>query len=348
MENEYTFTSIEKVEFMCVRDIPTGTAEYKVTSVITNEGVNVVSESEFFSDVDIVPWREDNKIIVPYVYKRSNDSVTITARHKPTQITKDFTITFDKWELVFEDDFDGTELNKNNWEYCPNCLRAKGYVNYWDDSMTFLDGNSHLVSRAKAGKKILTDKKTGKTKEVDAYLSGAIWSKNLVEHGYGYYEICTKLHHKTGMWGAFWLVTGDMDTGEDCPDDNSAVGGAEIDIFESLYNHGGVNSTVHWDGWAGKTKSMGYHDYVTPIEVYDGQFHTFAFRWSPDEYVFLIDGQVTLRTTVGGICNVPGYINITTECGTWGGDWELKDGEHSDMLIDYVRVYQTPSDKNCK
>lgn len=339
MQKTYNFTAIEKIEFRCVRDIPTGLAEYQVTSVIMTDGTDVCDETEFFSKIDIIPWRSDNKIIIPYVYKRDHDSVTITARHKPTQISAEFTITFDKWELAFEDHFDGTKLDSNVWEYQPNLLRDKGYANYWKDDMSFVDGNSHLVSRAYATGKVTEDGKP-------ICYSGAIWSKNLAEFKYGYYEVSAKLHHKTGIWGAFWLVTGDMGDDENCPDDNSAIGGAEIDIFESLYNFNGVNSTVHRDGWAGKTKSLGYYDYITPIDVYDNEFHKFALRWSPDEFVFLIDGQVTRRTNVFGVSNVPGYINLTTECGTWAGDWELKEGEYSDMLIDYVRVYQTPSDKD--
>ena len=346
MQNNYDFKSIEKVNFICVRDIPTGLTEYKVTEVITDTGINVVDESEFFSNEKLVPWRQDNKIVIPYIYKRDFDSITMIVRHIPTQITAEFDITFDKWNLLFEDHFDGTELNTEVWKHCPPLLRAKGFVNYWDDKMTFVDGNSHLVSRAMPGKKVITDPKTGEVKEVDAYISGAIWSKDLYKSKYGYYEICAKVHHKTGIWGAFWLVAGDMDKFELCPDDNSAVGGAEIDIFESLYNMHTINSTVHWDGWTGKTKTRGYFDPNIDIDVYDGQFHKFAFRWSPDEYIFLIDGYVTYRFSTGGICKEPGYMNITTECGTWAGDWELKDGEYSDMLVDYVRIYTTPSDEN--
>lgn len=345
MANIYNFAGIEKVDFRCVRDIPTGLSEYQVTSVIMSDGSDLCDECEFFSNIETIPWRTDNKIIIPYVYKRDHDYATIIARHKPTQISAEFTIHFDKWELVFEDHFDGTELNPKYWEHCPPLLRSKGYVNYWDDKMTFLDGNSHLVSRAMPGKKTIVNKETGKTEEVDAYISGAIWSKDLFEQKYGYYEICAKLHHKTGIWGAFWLVTGDMGDGPDCPDDNSAIGGAEIDIFESLYNFNGISSTIHRDGWTGKTKSLGHYDYITSIDVYDNEFHKFAFRWTPDECVFLIDGQVTRRTNVFGVCNVPGYMNITTECGTWAGEWELNEGEYSDMLVDYVRLYTSSSDK---
>ena len=79
------------------------------------------------------------------------------------------------------------------------------------------------------------------------------------------------------------------------------------------------------------------------INTYDNQYHDFAISWTPNEYVFLIDGIVTRRInakTAGGICNQPGYMIISTECGPWAGKWVLGEGEYSDMLVDYVRVYQ--------
>ena len=125
MDKQYNFKSIEKVNFICVRDIPTGLTEYKVTEVITDTGINVVDESEFFSNEKLVPWRQDNKIVIPYIYKRDFDSITMIVRHIPTQITAEFDITFDKWNLLFEDHFDGTELNTDVW----------GEI--WDTSLTF-------------------------------------------------------------------------------------------------------------------------------------------------------------------------------------------------------------------
>lgn len=336
MEEKYGFSTLKSVEYSCVKDIPTGDAEYKIESVMTDKGSSISYMAEIVSNVSGVTVDGFN-ITVPYEYRKNNKSVTLTARHKPTGVSIDFTITFDTWELIFEDEFNGTEINTEYWDYCPHYYRDKGYANTWKDEYTFVDGNGHLVSRA-----YNTGEKNDEGKPI--CYSGALWSKDLFESSYGYYEVSAKLHHNTGMWGAFWLVTGDMDDPKNCPDDNSGVNGAELDIFESLYNFGGVSHAVHWDGWSGYTKSMPHQGYITDIDTYDNKFHTFALRWSPTEYVFMVDGNVTLRTDAGGICTQPGYINLTTECGTWAGDFTLKKGEYSDMLIDYVRVYTTDSD----
>ena len=336
MYEKFGFNTIKSVDYSCVKDIPMGDAEYKVEGVITDKGSNISYMAEILCDTSGITV-DDFNITVPYEFRKNNKSVTLTARHRPTGVSIDFTITFDSWKLIFEDEFNGTKINTKYWDFSPNYYRDKGYANTWKDEYTFVDGNGHLVSRAYA---------TGETNDEGKPIcySGALWSKDLFESSYGYYEVSAKLHHNTGMWGAFWLVTGDMDEPDNCPNDNSGVNGAELDIFESLYNYGGVSHAVHWDGWSGYTKSMPHQGYVTDINTYDNKFHTFALRWSPTEYVFLVDGNVTLRTDAGGICNQPGYINITTECGTWADDFTLKKGEYSDMLIDYVRVYTTDSD----
>lgn len=336
MEEKYGFNYFKTAEVSCLKDIPYSDAEYEITEVLTDKGTDVCYMTELVCDTAGIKI-DGKKVTVPYDYRQKHDSLTLSARHRASGVSCDFTIKFDKWELIFEDNFNGTEIDFTKWDYCPNYYRDKGYANTWKDEYSFVDGSGHLVSRTYA---------TGETNDEGKPIcySGALWSKDLFESSYGCYVVSAKLHHNTGMWGAFWLVTGDMDDPKNCPDDNSGVNGAEIDIFESLYNYGGVSHAVHWDGWSGYTKSMPHKGYITDIDTYDNEFHTFALRWSPTEYVFMVDGKVTLRTDAGGICNQPGYINLTTECGTWAGDFTLKKGEHSDMLIDYVRVYQSSSD----
>ena len=51
------------------------------------------------------------------------------------------------WELVFEDDFDGDELDETKWRRCPEWDRSD-MGGRWDDGMIFLDGRGHLVDRA--------------------------------------------------------------------------------------------------------------------------------------------------------------------------------------------------------
>ncbi len=338
---DFTFKSIKDVGYFCAKNLPQGNAVYIVTDVITDDNKEISIGCQIYSYDNSI--KIDGKTItIPYEYKRKNKSVTLYAKHSITGIKSDFTITFGKeWELIFEDQFEGTELDTNVWEHRPEWLRDKGYVNYFSHEMTFLDGEGHLVSRAAPGKKKLWDYSNNCYKEVDAYLSGAVSTKDLFTSTYGYYEASVKLHHQTGMWGAFWLVCGDMDSSNPS-NDGSSENGCEIDVFESLYNHGGVSQNLHWDGFTGHTGSAPGAPYVTQINTYDGEYHKFAISWTPNEYVFLVDGIVTRRInakTAGGICNQPGYMLITTECGTWAGSWVLEEGEYSDMLVDYVRVY---------
>lgn len=44
------------------------------------------------------------------------------------------------------------------------------------------------------------------------------------------------------------------------------------------------------------------------------------------------------------ICNQPAYMLISSHFGeTWAGDVTLKAGEYSDTVVDYVKIYQSPS-----
>ncbi len=342
---KYGFSYLDKVELTCVEDFPNGDAVYEIEAILTDMETDVSLVSQISCDVSGVVI-DGSTVTVPYDIKKDNSSVTLTAKHGTSGMTIDFDITFEKWELVFEDDFEGDSLDMTKWDYCPTHYRDKGYVNYWNDDMTFVE-DGYLVSRAyNSGELDESDRfnnladPSNRTK----YLSGAVWTKDLFENDYGYYEVYAKPHQITGIWGAFWVVAGDMDS-DNPADDDVGTNGAEIDIFESLVNFSGVSQTVHWDGWTGVGNSMLFQNYKTEPNIFDGEFHTFALRWSPTEYVFLIDGVVTMRTDAGGVCEEPGYINITSECGTWAGDWVLDVGEYSDMLVDYVRVYTADSDK---
>ncbi len=321
---------IKDVTFSCVIDIPTANAVYEINSVLNADNDNIVGNTKIICDNAAIIIN-GKTVTVPYDYRKDNDSITLTA--VCGDLKYDFTIFFSKWQLVFEDDFDGDSLDMTKWEHCPRCLRDKGFANYWHEEFSFVKDGC-LVSRAYD-----TGGLDGRGKVVN--LSGAVQTRGLFEHSYGYYEMYARPHLVTGMWGAFWLVTGDMEDPD--ADDGTAEGGAEIDIAEILVPWG-VSQIVHWDGWGSNTKSEDFHDYAAHIEIFDGKFHKFALRWSPDEYIFLIDDVVTHRTKAGGICKVPGYMLVTTECGTWGGDWVLKEGETSDMLVDYVKVWSTDDD----
>jgi beta-glucanase (GH16 family) len=142
-----------------------------------------------------------------------------------------------------------------------------------------------------------------------------------------------KWHATTGFWGAFWMMCGHVGKV-----DGSAVSGAEIDIVESGERaRNGVNHAIHWDGYGDAHKSV--TKVIPDCGLYDGEWHTYALRWTKDEYIFYIDGKETWRTSEPGICNQPGYLKLTTEFGSWAKP--IVPEELPDCVrVDWVRVYE--------
>jgi len=83
------------------------------------------------------------------------------------------------------------------------------------------------------------------------------------------------------------------------------------------------------------------------VNIYDGNFHTFALDWSPREYIFYVDGIEFWRVDGGakfnnsGINKNPNYIKLTVESAEWAGIIPA-DFTEAEMLVDYVRVYNQP------
>ena len=96
-----------------------------------------------------------------------------------------------------------------------------------------------------------------------------------------------------------------------------------------------------------KHKSIGSDEKYksAPVNIYDGEFHTFALYWTPSEYIFYVDDHEFWRVDGGrkfqncGINKNPNYIKLTVESAPWAGAIPA-DFTEAEMTVDYVRVYQ--------
>lgn len=217
------------------------------------------------------------------------------------------------WKLVWGDEFDGTTLDETKWDVPPDAVRRDGW---WMRQAIQLDGQGHLVMR---------------TIEADGKLvDGCVRTLGRFERAYGLYVARIRLQRQPGHWPAFWLMGRTVgrvgDEGRD---------GTEIDIMEKPWLDDRVNHALHWDGYGREHKS---DKKVATVPGLMHGFHTYALWWSPEEYVFHVDGQVTWRTQAGGVCQAPLYIKLSDEIGKWGGD--IRRAKLPDeFLVDYVRVY---------
>ncbi len=218
-----------------------------------------------------------------------------------------------QWKLVWQDEFEGTQVDATKWNRLGDWKRRDGY---WVKEDALLDGKGHLVLRTK--------------KEGNRFTCGAVNTQGKFEHAFGYFVARGRLPKQPGHWPAFWLmcpgVTKVGDEGRD---------GTEIDVVEVPWRDGQLTSNLHWDGYGKEHKSDGTK-YTVP-EVTEG-WHTFGLLWRPTGYVFYVDGQEKWRSTAGGVSRVPEFLKLTEEIGTWGGEIQ-KAVLPDEFAVDYVRVY---------
>ena len=232
--------------------------------------------------------------------------------------------------LTWSDDFDGTALDTTKWDLCPEWERGDIGAR-WDGDMVELDGKGNLVLKVGI--------------ENGQIVSGGVrtlanrWYRVLFSQTKGYFEIRAKLQSVPGFWSAFWLLSQNQDKVG-----NGAKDGIEIDVFESFnYTEGQINHALHWDGYGDDHKGISKE--VTNRSLYDGNFHTFGMLWADDGYYFYVDGKMTYKLTSSsskypGCCEVPCYLKITTEVGTWAGSINKKQLPTDGLVVDYVKVYQ--------
>lgn len=217
------------------------------------------------------------------------------------------------WQLIWSDEFDGSAVDQAKWDVLGDFQRRDGF---WVKDDVYVDGRGNLILRTK--------------KDGDRYTCGAARTRGKFEHAYGYWVCRCKLPKEQGHWPAFWLHADTVgrigDAGRD---------GTEIDIMEKPWREDRITQNLHWDGY-GKE-----HQHVGTTFDFPGLsegFHTFGLHWTPEEYVFYVDGKETWRTHGGGVSQTPGYIKLTEEIGSWGGD--IAQANLPDyFIVDYVRVY---------
>jgi len=224
------------------------------------------------------------------------------------------------WKLVWNDEFDGPTLDASKWTPRPDGKRKGGW---WSPRAISLDGQGHLVIKT--------------FQEGDKFLDGCITTQGKFERAFGYYVARIRLQQQPGHWSAFWItgsgVTKVGDAGRD---------GTEIDIMEKPWLDDRVQHTFHWDGYAKDHQTDGK---VVRVPGVISGFHTFAVWWTPQQYIFYVDGHETWRTAGGGPAQVPEYMLLSDEIGTWAGD--IARAKLPDAFeVDYVRVYDLV-DRKC-
>ncbi len=218
------------------------------------------------------------------------------------------------YELAWEDQFEGQSLDPRKWEVRGVGPRALGFVS--PEAVQVEGGYLKLSALKKDGRILL----------------GAVGTQNRFLTRYGYFECRAQLQKSPGVWAAFWIQSSEISKGED-----PAIYGAEIDIMEFFKKLGPdiVSHNVHWAYGPHQKTTHGMQSYRPGVS--DG-FHTFALEWTPEKYVFYVDGYPYYEVTEG-LSKIEEYLILSMEIPSDPKD--IKNTVFPDVfLVDYVKVYK--------
>lgn len=237
------------------------------------------------------------------------------------------------WNLVWSDEFNGTSLNRANWT--PEIGTGSG--GWGNNELQYYTDRAQNV-QVTGGNLVITAQK--ESYGGMNYTSARIKTQDLKSFTYGKVEARIKLPTGQGLWPAFWMLGSNI----------SSVGwpkSGEIDIMERVNNNPYVNGTVHWDagGHAEFGRVSGNLDF--------SQFHVYSIEWDSKYIRWFVDGQQFNEFYIdNGTGNTeefqrPFFILLNLAVGgNWPGSPNNSTPFPSQMLVDYVRVYQDTGASN--
>lgn len=237
------------------------------------------------------------------------------------------------WNLVWSDEFNGSSLNSANWM----AEIGTGSGGWGNNELQYYTSRPQNL-QVTGGNLVITAQK--ESYGGMNYTSARIKTQGLQNFKYGKVEARIKLPSGQGLWPAFWMLGSNI----------TSVGwpaSGEIDIMERVNNNPYVNGTVHWDanGYASYGNISGNLDF--------SQFHTYSIEWDANYIRWFVDGnkynEIYIQNGTGNTeeFQKPFFILLNMAVGgNWPGSPNGSTPFPSQMLVDYVRVYQVANSSN--
>lgn len=289
----------------------------------------------------------------------------------PTTPTDDFHPS--GYQLVFGDDFDGTELDRDTWctRYIygggatpttdPECGRnGDGTLDFLnDEQQRYVDTNRDGERTHVVGGGVLQLRAT-RTRDDDSwasYESAMIRSKEVFRPSAStsyYLTARVRMPDVIGTWPAFWLNS-------DRRADGSTTWPPEIDILEGAYNGRDDRAEMLHQSVIiqGAQTASGDHEYTFTAPEFDRRWNNYhaagslrakwievGLEWTATGLCYFVDGYQTACENYrwvenGGAQAAPAHVLLNLAVGgAWAGRYGIDaEGFPTSFDIDHVRVY---------
>ncbi len=241
------------------------------------------------------------------------------------------------YTLVWNEAFDGNNLDSNSWEYqlgdgCPQLCgwgnnEGQWYTNH-PKNVYVKDGFLHIVA--------LKEAMNGKE-----YTSARLRTKGKKDFKFGRIDVRAKLPKGQGIWPAIWFL----------PTENVFGGwpkSGEIDLVEVVGHEPNVLwGTVHY-GPDWPQNKYDNNRYYLPKGDFSDDFHTFSLIWQENEMIWLLDNHLIYQRIIPNLLKPENYpfnerfhliLNLAVG-GNWPGYPDATTVFPQEMVVDYVKVYQ--------
>lgn len=315
-------------------------ASLMLASTITGCG-NTTESTEAPTTAEVTTAKASEAESTEVTEEATTEAAT-EAKASTTNASSDEMKIPDGYNLVWNDEFDGTELNPDDWNYEEHEV---GWVN--NELQEYIPSSDYAY--VKDGELVIQPVKKEENGKV-SYASGRVNTQNKHDYKYGWFEARIKVPEGQGFLPAFWMMPQDEDFYGQWPKCG------EIDIMEVLGNSTSMNyGTLHF----GEPHKQNQGSYTLSDGSFSSDYHTFAVEWEPGVIKWYVDGNQYYETSdwfsaVQGEeekpypapFNQPFHVILNVAV---GGDWPGNPDDttifddRAAMKVDYVRIFQKDS-----
>ena len=260
----------------------------------------------------------------------------------PKQDLQDNEQEMGRWDLVWNDEFDGDAIDDQKWN---KLLWRPGWVNnelqaYTDRDTNLFIRDGRLVIRGLIEPGYTGTDHAGTDYSAD-FTSGRMNTAGRATWTYGRFDIRAKLPKGRGSWPAIWMLGANISTAgwPHC---------GEIDIMEHVgYDDGNIHASIHttdYNHMVGTQRSG-----QVPVPTATDSFHVYSLEWDSTYIRYLVnnDPYFFIYNDSNGNKNrwpfdSPHYMILNLAIGgDWGGAQGIDNSAFPmEMEVDFVQAFK--------